>query len=114
MINALLIIFTCQLLGEGIVHFTGLPIPTSVVGMVILLVGLMVKGSLPDSLDDTASVFVKYLGLLFIPAGAGISIYLSLIAEQWVIILAASFTSTVLTLILTAYAFKWLEKKGVE
>jgi putative effector of murein hydrolase LrgA (UPF0299 family) len=40
--------------------------------------------------------------------------YLHLIAEQWLVILVASFTGTVATLVLTAYAFKWLEKKGAE
>lgn len=111
MINALLILFSCQFLGEAIVHFTGITIPGPVVGMMILLAGLIVKGGLPENLDKTASEFVKYIGLLFIPAGAGISLYLDLIAEQWVVILIASFTSTVLTLILTAYIFKMLEKK---
>lgn len=114
MINALLIILCCQFLGEMIVHFSGIAIPSSVIGMVLLLVGLIIKGSLPEDLDKTASEFVKYIGLLFIPAGAGISMYLHLIAEQWLVILVASFTGTVATLILTAYAFKWLEKNGAE
>ena len=114
MINALLIIFGCQFAGEMIVHFSGITIPGSVVGMVLLLTGLIIKGGLPDTLDKTASEFVKYIGLLFVPAGAGISLYLHLIAEQWLVILVASFTSTVATLILTAYAFKLLEKKGAK
>jgi len=114
MINALLIILCCQFAGEMIVHFSGIAIPSSVVGMVILLVGLIIKGGLPKNLDQTASEFVKYIGLLFIPAGAGISMYLHLIVEQWLVILVASFTGTVATLILTAYAFKLLENKGEE
>lgn len=114
MINALLVIFGCQFAGEMIVHFSGITIPGSVIGMVILLAGLIIKGGLPDALDKTASEFVKYIGLLFVPAGAGISLYLHLIAEQWLVILVASFTSTVATLILTAYAFKLLEKKEAE
>ncbi len=114
MINALLIILCCQFAGEMIVHFSDIAIPSSVVGMVILLVGLIIKGGLPDSLDKTAFEFVKYIGLLFVPAGAGISMYLHLIAEQWLVILVASFTGTIATLILTAYAFKLLEKKGGE
>ncbi len=111
MVNALLIILCCQFTGEMIVHFSGVAIPSSVVGMVILLVGLIIKGSVPDDLDKTTSEFIKYIGLLFVPAGAGVSLYLNLIAEQWLVILAASFTATIATLILTAYAFKLLEKK---
>lgn len=114
MINALLIILCCLFAGEMIVHFTGLIVPGSVVGMMILLIGLMIKGGLPDDLDQTASIFVKYIGLLFVPAGAGISLYLGLLVDEWLVILVASFTSTVLTLIAVAYAFKLLEKEGEE
>ena len=112
MINALLILFGCQFAGEAIVHFSGISIPGSVMGMILLLSGLIVKGGLPDALDKTASEFVKYIGLLFVPAGAGISMYLHLIAEQWIVILVASLTSTIATLLLTAFIFKILEKKG--
>lgn len=111
MINALLIILCCQLVGEIVVHFVNIPIPSSVLGMVILLTVLLIKGNLSDALDNTASIFIKYIGLLFIPAGAGISMYLHLIAEQWHVILLASFTSTIITLVLTAFAFKLFEKK---
>lgn len=111
MINSLLVLFLCQFLGEALVHFTGITIPGPVAGMILLLAGLIIKGNLPDALDKTALEFIKYIGLLFVPAGAGISLYLNLIAEQWAVILIASLTSTVITLILTAFIFKILEKK---
>lgn len=114
MINALLLIFGCQFAGEVIVHFSDASIPSSVIGMALLLTGLIIKGDLHENLDKTSSEFVRYIGLLFIPAGAGISMYLNLIAEQWLVVLAASLTGTVATLVLTAYSFKWLEKKRSE
>jgi holin-like protein len=114
MANTLLLILCCQFAGEVIVHFSGAAIPSPVIGMALLLTGLIIKGDLPDNLEKASSKFIQYIGLLFVPAGAGISMYLNLIAEQWLVVLAASFTGTVATLVLTAYSFKWLEKKQGE
>ena len=114
MIKALLVLLLCQFLGEILVYFSGIPVPGPVVGMCLLLVGLIVKGSLPENLDSVASSFIHYIGLLFVPAGAGISLYLGLLAKQWDVILIASFTSTVLTLVLCAFVFQILSKKSEE
>ncbi len=41
MIDGLLILLLFQFLGELVIHFTGLPLPAPVVGMVLLLLALM-------------------------------------------------------------------------
>ena len=45
MLDGLLILLLFQFLGEVLIHFTGLPLPASVVGMVLLLraVGFLVE-----------------------------------------------------------------------
>lgn len=112
MIKSLFIILLCQLAGETISHYANIPAPGPVIGMVILLIGLIIKGSIPSHLDHTANKFIEYLGLLYIPAGAGVSLYLGLIAQQWVVIIIASMTGTILTLILSAYLFQWLADRN--
>ena len=41
MVDGLLILLLFQFLGELVIHFTGLPLPAPVVGMVLLLLALM-------------------------------------------------------------------------
>ena len=48
MIQGFLILLVCQLVGELIVTAASVPIPGSVVGMVLLLVGLIVRGEVPE------------------------------------------------------------------
>lgn len=111
MLHGFLILVGCQLAGEIIVGLTGLTIPAPVVGMIILFAGLLARGGVPESLNEAGGGLLKYIGLLFVPAGAGISMYMGLIAEQWDVILIASVSSTILTLLACGVIFQALAKK---
>ena len=108
MLYGFLILIGCQLAGEISVAILNLPIPGTVMGMIFLFCGLVLRRGVPENLERAGGGLLKYIGILFVPAGAGISMYLSLIAEHWDIILIASFTSTVLTLLVCGALFKWL------
>lgn len=114
MLYGLLILVGCQLAGEIVIHFSGLSIPPAVMGMIILFVGLIIKGGIPENLDKTASGIVKHISVLFIAPGAGISLYLGLLYDQWLVIALASVTSTVLTLLVCGSIFQLLGKGGSE
>lgn len=109
-----LILLSLLLVGDFISELFNIPIPGSVIGMILLLCILIKRGRVDDSISITADGLIKYLGLLFVPAGAGISLYLSLIAENWLMILLASGLSTILTLVFCALLFQWLSKKETE
>ena len=102
MLEALTIILTCQLIGELIVVGTGLPLPGPVVGMVLLFLGLLVSGGVPEGLGRVATTLLQNLALLFVPAGVGVMTHLSLLESEWVPISVALVTSTLLTIVVTA------------
>lgn len=110
MLHGFLILIGCQLLGEIIVGVAGLPVPGAVLGMILLFIGLIAHKGVPEGLNVAGNGLLKYIGLLFVPAGAGISIYLGLIAEQWDVILIASVGSTILTLLICAALFRILDR----
>jgi len=72
MIRALMILLLCQLAGTIVQQATGLPIPGPVMGLVLLLALLIWRGGPDPDLHATAGGFMKYLGLLFVPAGVGV------------------------------------------
>jgi holin-like protein len=111
MLYGFLILIGCQLAGEITVGVTGFPVPGSVMGMTFLFVGLLMKGNIPEGLSQVGNGLLKYIGLLFVPAGAGISAYLGLISEHWAIILIASVSSTILTLITCALLYQILNAR---
>lgn len=55
----------------------------------------------PQGLESAAQGLLRYLALLFVPAGTGIIAYLALIREEWLAITIALIGSTILTLAVT-------------
>jgi putative effector of murein hydrolase LrgA (UPF0299 family) len=102
MLGSLTLLLLCQLIGEVAVRATGLPLPGPVVGMALLFLGLALRGELPAPLAETAGALLRNLSLLFVPAGVGVMLHLSLVAREWLPIAAALIGSAVLTVAVTA------------
>ncbi|ADZ89402.1 CidA/LrgA family protein [Marinomonas mediterranea] len=79
MIHAFFIIILCQMAESLIVQMLDSPIPDAIIGMVILFTGLCFRGKVDDSVAKASGVLVDNLGFFFIPAGAGITLYIGLI-----------------------------------
>jgi holin-like protein len=107
---AVLLIF--QFAGELIRAVTGLPVPGPVIGMVLLLIALLTKLPVPAAIHATSRKLLTYLGLLFVPAGAGIVTRLPMIGAHWLPILIAVMGSTIITMVITALVMRGLERLG--
>ncbi len=84
MIGALTTLLLCQLAGEILVRTLHLPVPGPVLGMVLLFAALVLRGrEAPAALGATADALLGNLGLLFVPAGVGVMLYLPLLARDW-------------------------------
>lgn len=103
MIGALTILFVLQLIGEVISRALHLPIPGPVLGMLILFTLLLLRGSLPPALKETAQTILQHLSLLFVPAGVGIMRHYALIQEEWLPVLGTLLLSTIITIAVTAF-----------
>ena len=114
MIRALAVLLTCQLAGETLTRALGLAVPGPVIGLALLaalaIVHARITGAETSAIEKTdlgvtASALIGSLGLLFVPAGAGIVQQLPLIGAYALPIFVALLVSTVLTLIVTVYVF---------
>ena len=111
MIAALTLLLAFQLIGEIIARGLDLPIPGPVIGMLLLFLGLVLRGGPGETLRQTAGSLLQHLSLLFIPAGAGIMLYRDLIAAEWLPLSAALLGSTVLAIVVTALVLDALVKR---
>lgn len=100
------LLLACQLAGEAITMVTGVPVPGPVIGMVLLFIGLMIRGGVPDGLQQTATGVLNHLSLLFVPAGVGVMAHLGLLEAEWDALLVAVVGSTVATIAVTALVMK--------
>jgi holin-like protein len=112
MVLDLAVLLMFQFAGELIRGVTGLPVPGPVIGMVLLLIALVMKLPLPEGIHATSRKLLAYLGLLFVPAGAGIVTRLSLIGAHWLPIVIAVVGSTIITMVITALVMRGLEHLG--
>lgn len=95
------LLLLCQLVGEAFVVWTGLPIPGPVVGMILLFVGIALRGGIPQGLGWVVDGLLSHLSLLFVPAGVGVMLHISMLREEWPAIVVALVLSTVLTIAVT-------------
>ncbi len=110
MLHALTAILCCQLVGEVVVAFTGLPVPGPVVGMVLLFLGLLVLGKVPTGLAQVGDGLLQNLSLLFVPAGVGVMLHLSTLREEAVPLTLALVISAAVGLVVTALAMRALSR----
>lgn len=102
MLPGLLGIVAAQLAGEFLVALLGLPVPGTIVGMALLLVALLIVRPKPEaSVFAAADELLGWMPLLFVPAGAGLILYLHLFAEQWLPIVAGVLLSWLAAVLVT-------------
>jgi holin-like protein len=106
---AFAILVGLQLVGEVLRRTLHLPLPGPLIGMVLLTVVLVARGStgqaaeraVPPPLLKAANGLIVNMGLLFAPAGVGIIAELGVLRREWLAILAGLLISTVLGLAVT-------------
>ena len=103
MIFQIAVIFFFLALGELIVWLTGVPVPSSIIGMLLLAASIS-SGVLDIRRVDRAAQFlVSNLGFFFVPAGVGLINCFGLIADQWVQIVGTTVLSTMVVIACTGW-----------
>jgi holin-like protein len=110
MIAALALLLGFQLTGEAIRLGFGLPVPGPVIGMVLLLLGLILRQGPSPALRDTAGGLLQHLSLLFVPAGTGVMLHFRRLGDEGLAIIAALVVSTLLGLAVAGLVFKLLAR----
>ena len=92
------VLVALQWLGGWLMARAHAPIPGSVVGMVLLAVSIQL-GVIPRRLvRESAELLVRHLTLLYVPAGVGVLVYVSLLRREWLPIVGGALASLVTVL----------------
>jgi holin-like protein len=108
MIGSLTLLLGCQFVGEVLVRAVGAPFPGAVVGLLILLAILIVRDGPGPELRSTSDTLLRYLALLFVPAGVGIVSQLDMLGRNWLPVTVAVLVSTALGLVVTGVVMQRL------
>lgn len=107
MLDAIALLFVCQLAGEAIHRLSGLPLPGSVIGMLILLGWLGAVRRPRPRLEAVSAWLTAHLSILFVPAAVGVMEEGPALSRHGLALVAATMVSTLLTMVVTALAFRW-------
>ena len=110
MLGAFTLLLVYQLVGEVAVHLLALPVPGPVVGMLLLFLTLLYRGSAPEGLRGTCQTLLSHLSLLFVPAGVGVMEQFGLLQREWLPISAALIGSVFATIAFTGLVMQFCLK----
>lgn len=105
------ILYVFYYIGVFIVKGTHLPLPPSVIGLLLLFFCLQRKWLKVGIIRDGASFLIGFMTLFFIPSMLGIIEYPELFSEKGILLLTTVFISTVLTLYVTSIFSKKVGEK---
>lgn len=101
-LRSLTMILLALAIGLTTQHALDLPIPGSIIGMLVLFAS-MVSGIVPASwVKPVASLFIRYMILLFIPISTGLMDHYPLLLANAFPILASTIGGTAIVLVLLA------------
>ena len=112
MLPSLTLLILCQFAGEVITRASNLPLPGPVLGLVLLLGVLMLRGGPDEAMKTTSSNLLRHLLLLFVPAGAGVVTQLDVLGRNLLPAMVAIIVSTALGLGVTAWVMQRLMRRN--
>ncbi|MEX3746192.1 MULTISPECIES: CidA/LrgA family protein [Lysinibacillus] len=98
-------------IGEGIVSLLHVPLPGSIIGLLLLALSLIFKIIKVEYIQDGAGFLIGVLTLFFIPATVGVIDYPELLSTTGLLIILAVIASTLISIYITGLLTQMIEKK---
>jgi len=116
MLTGFLILMVFELLGELLQAAFQMPVPGSVIGMFLLAAALIIteNGAVPavtavlKDLKRLSHFLLSWMGLFFVPVGAGLLAERDLLTREWFPVLAAVTGSTIISILTTGLVMHFL------
>ena len=108
LLDGLIYLVLFQILGTGVSVWLLPMIPGPIIGLVLLLAYLCIRGKVPESVEATGTALIGYLPLLLVPPAVSIMAYFHLIEQQWWLLLITLFLSLVPAILFTGWLMQQL------
>jgi holin-like protein len=107
-----LVLLGFLLAGSALASFGHLPLPGSVVGMLLLAAVLHFRWMPAAWVEPAAEQLLRHMALLFVPPGVGLMLQYDLLRRDWLPIVVASAASTLAVLLVVGRLQQRLESRG--
>lgn len=110
MFKELSLLLLYSVIGEGVRMFFHLPVPGSIIGILLLFLSFQTKLLKPTAIEDTANFLLNHLTILFVPAGVGLMQYYGAIKYTWPILLGAVVVCSLVSLVAVGKTAEFVER----
>jgi len=110
MIDAIALLFVCQLLGEVIHRALGVPLPGSVLGMLLLMAWMAIWQKKRPTLTAVTTWLTAHLAVMFVPFAVGLIENGPMLSRYGVALVVAVTLSTTITMVVTVLIFRWMAR----
>lgn len=108
MLRGILVLLIFQGIGEYVVYLGSIPIPSSVVGMLLFFLALLGTNiTIPLWVEESSDLVIHFLHLFLIPSCVGCLFLIQEDLSIWLYILGSIFVSTLLTLFFGSLVMKF-------
>lgn len=98
--------------GNALAALLHLPLPGSVLGMVMLAAALHLRIIRPEWVKPAAELLIRHMSLLYIPPGVGVMAYFGLIRREWLPLVAAGVAGMVAVMLVVGLLQQRMERRG--
>ena len=109
-LRQLMIILIPYIIGVVLQLIFNLPIPGSVIGLVLLFLGLQVGIVKVEMIEELCDFLLSNMSFFFIPAGVGLMTSFGVLKGKWIPFIIIIVFSTCLVWIVSAFVVKILRK----
>ena len=92
-----------QLLGHAVVELLALPVSHAMGGLLLLLVWLLVRGRLNESVATASQALIPLLAMLIMPGVVGVFFVIDEFAGHWMAVVVALTVGTCLSVLTTLW-----------
>ena len=110
MVKQCTILFGCMALGELLVKITGISLPGSIIGMLLLAAFLEMGWIKLEWVKEISDFLLSNLGFFFVPPGVALMLYFDVIAKEFWPIVIATLVSTIAVLLITGWTHQIVRK----
>jgi len=103
MVKQCAILFGFLALGELLIFLTGLKLPSSIVGMLLLTTSLHFKLIKLESVKGLTDFLISNMAFFFVPSGVALMCYFDIISAEFWPIVVSTVISLVLVLVFTGW-----------
>lgn len=111
LLRQFLIILIICVIGEVLNKVMHIPLPGSIIGMILLFICLLTGLIKIEMIDEVSKFLLDHLAFFFIPSGVGLLAYVGILKENFVSITVICVVTTFLVMIVTGLTVQMIKRR---